>query len=101
VIDIEVVVSGHSHVPEIKAVDNVFYMNPGSAGRRCFKLLTALASLDVTPTACNRSFTSSNEEFAFQRMACAAGAPVRHLARSALAPHMQRLDGSKPNCLGR
>ena len=46
---IDVVVSGHSHVPRIETVDGVLYLNPGSAGRRRFKLPITLATLDVTP----------------------------------------------------
>lgn len=45
---IDVVVSGHSHVPKIDTVDGVLYINPGSAGRRRFKLPITLAILDVT-----------------------------------------------------
>lgn len=45
---IEVVVSGHSHVPKIQMIDGVLYVNPGSAGRRRFKLPITLATLDVT-----------------------------------------------------
>lgn len=46
---INVIVSGHSHVPKIAAVDGTLYLNPGSAGRRRFKLPITLASLEVTP----------------------------------------------------
>lgn len=46
---IDVVVSGHSHVPRIKTVGGVIYLNPGSAGRRRFNLPITLATLDVTP----------------------------------------------------
>lgn len=45
---IDVVVSGHSHVPKIETVDGVLYLNPGSAGRRRFKLPITLATLEVT-----------------------------------------------------
>ncbi|WP_426435458.1 metallophosphoesterase family protein [Bradyrhizobium genosp. P] len=45
---IDVVVSGHSHVPKIETVDGVLYLNPGSAGRRRFKLPTTLATIDIT-----------------------------------------------------
>lgn len=44
---IDVVVSGHSHMPRIETVDSVLYLNPGSAGRRRFKLPITLATLDV------------------------------------------------------
>ena len=43
------VVSGHSHVPKIDTVDCVLYLNPGSAGRRRFRLPVTLATIDVTP----------------------------------------------------
>jgi hypothetical protein len=46
---IQVVVSGHSHVPKIDTVDGVLYLNPGSAGRRRFKLPITLATLDISP----------------------------------------------------
>jgi uncharacterized protein len=46
---IDVVVSGHSHVPKIDTADGVLYLNPGSAGRRRFKLPVTLATLDVLP----------------------------------------------------
>jgi putative phosphoesterase len=45
---IDVVVSGHSHMPKIEAVGGVLYLNPGSAGRRRFSLPITLATLDVT-----------------------------------------------------
>jgi putative phosphoesterase len=44
---IDVVVSGHSHVPNIETVDGVLYLNPGSAGPRRFKLPITLAILEV------------------------------------------------------
>ena len=46
---IDVIVSGHSHVPQMNTVDGLLYVNPGSAGRRRFKLPITLASLEVTP----------------------------------------------------
>jgi len=46
---IDVVISGHSHVPKIDTVGGVLYVNPGSAGRRRFRLPITLATLDVTP----------------------------------------------------
>lgn len=45
---IDVVVSGHSHIPKIDTVGGVLYLNPGSAGRRRFSLPITLATLDVT-----------------------------------------------------
>lgn len=46
---IDVVVSGLSHAPKIENRSGVLYLNPGSAGRRRFKLPITLATLDVTP----------------------------------------------------
>src|SRR3954470_8828286 len=46
---IDVIVSGHSHIPKIDTVGGVLYLNPGSAGRRRFKLPITLATLEVTP----------------------------------------------------
>jgi putative phosphoesterase len=46
---IKVVVSGHSHVPKIHTIAGVVYLNPGSAGRRRFKLPITLATIDLTP----------------------------------------------------
>jgi uncharacterized protein len=45
---IDVVVSGHSHVPKINTTGGVLYINPGSAGRRRFNLPTTVATLEVT-----------------------------------------------------
>lgn len=46
---IDVIVSGHSHVPKINTANGLLYMNPGSAGRRRFRLPITLATLEVTP----------------------------------------------------
>jgi putative phosphoesterase len=45
----DVIVSGHSHNPKIDTVGGVLYVNPGSAGRRRFRLPVTLATLEVTP----------------------------------------------------
>ncbi|WP_257170836.1 metallophosphoesterase family protein [Bradyrhizobium sp. SRS-191] len=45
---VDIVISGHSHIPKIETIDGVLYLNPGSAGRRRFKLPITLATLDVT-----------------------------------------------------
>lgn len=42
---IRVVVSGHSHKPSTTERDGVLFVNPGSAGRRRFKLPIALGEL--------------------------------------------------------
>ena len=46
---INVIVSGHSHVPKIDTAGGVLYLNPGSAGPRRFKLPITFATLEVTP----------------------------------------------------
>jgi putative phosphoesterase len=44
---VEVVISGHSHRPNIETIDGVLYLNPGSAGPRRFTLPIALATLEL------------------------------------------------------
>ena len=46
---VDVIISGHSHVPKIDSVGGVLYLNPGSAGRRRFKLPVTVATLEVLP----------------------------------------------------
>jgi putative phosphoesterase len=46
---IDVVVSGHSHAPKVQTIGNVLYLNPGSAGRRRFKLPITVATIDIGP----------------------------------------------------
>ena len=46
---VDVIVSGHSHIPKIETIGGVLYLNPGSAGPRRFKLPITLATLEVTP----------------------------------------------------
>jgi putative phosphoesterase len=41
----KVVISGHSHVPRQETRDGVLYFNPGSAGRRRFKLPVTVGKL--------------------------------------------------------
>jgi putative phosphoesterase len=43
-----VVISGHSHRPKVEIEGGVLYLNPGSAGRRRFRLPVTLATLDLT-----------------------------------------------------
>jgi hypothetical protein len=45
---IDVVISGHSHRPDIETVDGVLYLNPGSAGPRRFSLPITVATLELT-----------------------------------------------------
>ena len=48
---ISVVISGHSHKPEVAERDGVLFVNPGSIGPRRFRLPIALAKLYVSDTA--------------------------------------------------
>lgn len=43
----KIVVSGHTHKPDSHWQDDVFYVNPGSAGPRRFSLPTTVARLDL------------------------------------------------------
>src|SRR5262249_17407156 len=42
------VISGHSHQPKQETKNGVLYFNPGSAGRRRFKLPVTLGRLEIT-----------------------------------------------------
>ena len=44
----DVVVSGHSHMPEVYTEEGVLFVNPGSAGPRRFKLPISLGFLDIS-----------------------------------------------------
>jgi predicted phosphodiesterase len=44
----EVVISGHSHVPNVQRRAGVLYVTPGSAGPRRFKLPVAVARIEVS-----------------------------------------------------
>jgi putative phosphoesterase len=44
---IQAVVSGHSHRPALSERDGVLYVNPGSAGRRRFRLPVAVGELFI------------------------------------------------------
>jgi uncharacterized protein len=44
---VQVVITGHSHQPLIEEKNGVLFLNPGSAGRRRFKLPITLAILKV------------------------------------------------------
>ena len=50
VLGISVVISGHSHKPSIEQRDGIFYVNPGSAGPRRFKLPITMAELLIDGT---------------------------------------------------
>ena len=43
----QVVISGHSHRPSVKKVGGVLFLNPGSAGRRRFRLPVTVARLTI------------------------------------------------------
>ncbi|WP_346659282.1 metallophosphoesterase family protein [Bradyrhizobium sp. 15] len=45
---VDVIVSGHSHAPKINNVDGLLNVNPGSAGRRLFRLQPRLAAAKNT-----------------------------------------------------
>jgi uncharacterized protein len=47
-VSIDVIISGHSHVPKIERIGGILYLNPGSAGPRRFRLPVTLATLEVT-----------------------------------------------------
>lgn len=44
---VNVLISGHSHRVQINAINDVLFLNPGSAGPRRFKLPITLATLDL------------------------------------------------------
>jgi putative phosphoesterase len=44
---LQVVISGHSHMPGMTQRDGILFLNPGSAGPRRFKLPVSVASLTV------------------------------------------------------
>ncbi|WP_148194065.1 metallophosphoesterase family protein [Pseudomonas syringae] len=48
---VKLVVTGHSHKPLIDWRDDTLYLNPGSAGRRRFKLPVTLAILEMNSDA--------------------------------------------------
>ena len=43
----DVIISGHSHKPSIELRDGVLFVNPGSAGRRRFRLPITVAELRI------------------------------------------------------
>lgn len=45
---VDAVIHGHSHMPSAEYRESVLFLNPGSAGRRRFKLPVAVALLRVT-----------------------------------------------------
>ena len=45
--EVKAVIIGHSHQPLIEIRDNCLFLNPGSAGRRRFKLPISLARIEI------------------------------------------------------
>lgn len=45
--EVKAVISGHSHKPRIENRKDILYLNPGSAGRRRFKLPISLAKIEI------------------------------------------------------
>lgn len=43
----DVVIAGHSHKPLVERRNGILHLNPGSAGRRRFRLPVTLGSLDL------------------------------------------------------
>jgi putative phosphoesterase len=72
---IDVVVSGHSHVPRIDTADGVLYLNPGSAGRRRFRLPVTLATIDVSPSGLQPVLHDLDDEQSWMRQLKAAEGP--------------------------
>jgi hypothetical protein len=50
-----VVTSGHSHRPLLESRDGLLFMNPGSAGRRQFKLPISIGEIRIEPRAARRA----------------------------------------------
>jgi predicted phosphodiesterase len=48
---VRLVITGHSHKPLVEWRGDRLYLNPGSAGRRRFKLPVTLALLEVSEQA--------------------------------------------------
>jgi putative phosphoesterase len=46
--DVDVVISGHSHIPEFYTEEGILYVNPGSAGPRRFKLPISVGFLEIS-----------------------------------------------------
>jgi putative phosphoesterase len=44
---VQVVVSGHSHLPSIRSEEGILFVNPGSAGPRRFKLPVSLGFMKI------------------------------------------------------
>jgi putative phosphoesterase len=69
---VQVVVSGHSHRPKVQQRDGVLYINPGSAGRRRFKLPISIGELvidgaTVVPRLAKLALSMGHDATAFVR----------------------------------
>jgi putative phosphoesterase len=53
--DCDVVVSGHSHMPEFYTEEGILFVNPGSAGPRRFKLPICVGFLEISGGAVSAS----------------------------------------------
>ncbi|WP_127997179.1 metallophosphoesterase family protein [Piscinibacter defluvii] len=60
-----VVVSGHSHMPLVRERSGVLFVNPGSAGRRRFKLPVSVAELRIH----GKSISAQTVELALENAA--------------------------------
>ena len=45
---IQVIVAGHTHQPRVERRDGILFVNPGSAGRRRFRLPISVGELVIT-----------------------------------------------------
>ena len=64
-VNVEVVVSGHSHRPSIERRERILFLNPGSAGPRRFKLPIGIARLTLQGLVVNAELIElpANENF--------------------------------------
>jgi uncharacterized protein len=60
--NVRVIVSGHSHRPSIEEKDGVLYLNPGSAGRRRFRLPVTVAMLKLDGAKMSAEIIKMSEE---------------------------------------
>jgi len=45
--DIDIIISGHSHKPKTEIINGRYFLNPGSAGPRRFKLPVTVARVEI------------------------------------------------------
>lgn len=46
-LDVDIVICGHSHKPQIEVKKNILFINPGSAGPRRFKLPICVGKIEI------------------------------------------------------